>query len=420
MRFCPRWAAIAPLTLLCGVGCASPSLPPAPEPVPEAVALGPLGSESLAFMAVIERIPAGTLLGTAHWKGSSEILDEIRATGDSRRERSFNVAITDLLREHGYNVRDEADAVFEPRTVHARYLLAGVLHDADVDYAYERRHSNTGKQRGNVLARAVVEFELQVYDPVRRQTRFSRTYRGKGTDIGREPQPMVPAVVNAVAQALADPEFVTVVARREGDGPDLATGIAPTGIRRCGAPSTAFPSRIEAALETVVVVRTGQSTGSGVIVSEDGYLLTAAHVVGDGDQALVRLRSGLEIPSRIVSRDRARDVALLKLPGRGYACAAATTQSGGLPLGSDVFTINVLEDSAPTVARGVVSGYQEFRGRRYIQTDASINPGSSGGPLFDRDGSVGGIVTFMAVNLEGHGFGVPIDDATSSLNIVWE
>ncbi len=171
-----------------------------------------------------------------------------------------------------------------------------------------------------------------------------------------------------------------------------------------------------------MVVRTGAALGGGVIVSEDGHVVTAEHVIRDSDEVFVRLRSGPTLPARVVSRSASHDLALLKLPGHGYRCAPLK-RSKTLPIGSDVYTFNILVgEGTPTVTRGVVSGYQEIDGHRYIQTDASINLGSSGCPLFDEAGTVGGIMIrkFVGFGVEGIGLGVSIQDLDSSLHITWE
>jgi S1-C subfamily serine protease len=414
------WAAALPAA--CWIACASEP-PPRSEPAAVPIPLGPGGSRTLTFLHVVTRIPAGSLLGVARWKNSGLVLDEIRATGGAGRSNEYNVAITDLLRSYGYTVRDEADAVFEPtRSVRVRYQLAAVIHKLEVEYVYQRPHrSRAGvKEVPSGFGTAEVELELQVHDVVRKQTVFQRTYRGRGRDEGTEPQPVVPAVVDAVRNALADARFVAAVA--EPEQPVDSVPPAVTSITRCRARPAPLPRGMRETLDSVVVVRAGATSGGGVIVSEDGHVITAEHVVGDAEEVFVSLRSGPRIPARVIGRSSSRDLALLELPGHGYACAPLTNMTE-LPTGSEIFTINILLDErAPTVTRGVVSGYQVIRGRRYIQTDASINRGSSGSPLFDRTGKVGGIVTdkVVGVGLEGIGLGVPIDEADHSLAIQWE
>jgi len=95
--------------------------------------------------------------------------------------------------------------------------------------------------------------------------------------------------------------------------------------------------------------------------------------------------------------------------------------SASLDLGSDVFAVNVSVDEGgrPTVTRGVVSGFPVRDGQRLIQTDASINPGSSGGPLLASDGSVAGITVMKLVSrdVEGVGFAVPAAEAIRQLGV---
>jgi S1-C subfamily serine protease len=398
------------------IACASEP-PPLPPPVAEPIPLGPEGSRSLTFLHVVTRIPAGTLLGVARWRGSNDLLDEIRASGGATRSKEYNVAITDLLRAHGYTVRDEVDAVFDlDGGIRARYQMAGVIHDLELDYEYKRSHRAGIVPRGS--GTAAVSLELRVFDLVKKRTVFQSTYRGTGTDRGTEPQPVVPAVVNAVRQALADPDFVASVAGVE----PAEAPRAGTNVTRCRAKTGRLPGGMSDALESVVVVRAGAASGGGVIVSEEGHVITAEHVVRDSDEVFVVLRSGPMIPARVVSRSASHDLVLLELPGHGYRCAP-TTRSKVLPIGSEVFTINILlGGNKPTVSRGVVSGYQEINGRRYIQTDASINTGSSGSPIFDEAGMVGGIVTrkFVGFGVEGVCLGVPIVDLDRWLDITWD
>jgi serine protease Do len=115
------------------------------------------------------------------------------------------------------------------------------------------------------------------------------------------------------------------------------------------------------------------------------------------------------------------DVALLRIVGRDYPCSQIRAVIQDLELGSDIFAINLAlgENQNPTVTRGVVSGYPEQRGRRFIQTDASLNPGSSGGPLFASDGTIAGITIAkgVGVGIEGLGLAVPIRDVIRYLSI---
>jgi S1-C subfamily serine protease len=182
-----------------------------------------------------------------------------------------------------------------------------------------------------------------------------------------------------------------------------------------------LPGDLPATLEAVVEIRAGSVRGSGVIVSPDGWIVTAAHVVLDAPEVWVRLRSGLQLPATLHDANAEVDLALLRVPGRSHPCAPVRAAEGALDLGSDVFAVNVAigDDRAPTVTRGVVSGFPVRDGRRFIQTDASLNPGSSGGPLLAPDGSIAGITVskMVGVGLEGLGLAVPAAEAIERLEI---
>lgn len=181
-----------------------------------------------------------------------------------------------------------------------------------------------------------------------------------------------------------------------------------------------------------------QDTGSGTgfIISEDGYVVTNNHVASAGSYARIRMHDGTEYPATVVGTDEASDIAVLKVNAEGVTFKAAKlgdstqTKAGekvvaiGNPLGSQLSnTVTVGYVSA--VGREVVSnkgGTTEM-----IQTDAAINPGNSGGPLVNMDGEVIGITTQKsvfagvdaygnAIPSEGIGFAIPMSNAEVIIN----
>jgi len=162
-----------------------------------------------------------------------------------------------------------------------------------------------------------------------------------------------------------------------------------------------------------------QSLGSGVIVSPDGYILTANHVVEGADDVKVALATGgKEFTARIVGTDRPTDVAVLKVDAKDLP-AITIADSDKLEVGDVVLAIGNPFDVGQTVTMGIVSalsrggfginGYEDF-----IQTDAAINPGNSGGALVDVEGRLIGINTAIVSesgSYQGVGFAVPINMA---------
>lgn len=416
-RLRPVRVGLAALVLL--VGCATPSAE-APEPPTRApiVPLGEAGSEPLAFRRVVYRIPANAVIGEARVGRRSK--EEVRWNSLRRASLSYNVAITDGLRARGYDVRDEADALFDPTDgAKVRYEMAAILHEASVDYkyAFDAKRESAGQGVG----RMQVEVEVRLHDAIEKRTVYSRRFTGEGRDEGFKPNPLIPAVVNAVLEATTDAEFVAVLARVDSDR-SAGAGDASNRLAACPTRATqALPDDLPLTLEAVVEILAGGVSGSGTIVSHDGWVVTAAHVVTDAPEVWVRLRSGVQLPATLVEANTERDLALLQIPGRDHPCAPLRTAAGGLDLGSDVFAVNVAigDDREATVTRGVVSGFPMRDGRRFIQTDASLNPGSSGGPLLAPDGSIAGITVrkVVDVGVEGVGLAVPVNEAIDGLSI---
>lgn len=169
-----------------------------------------------------------------------------------------------------------------------------------------------------------------------------------------------------------------------------------------------------------------QGLGSGVIVTEDGYIITNAHVVDRADEVGVLLANGVEeLPAKVVGSDLSTDIAILKIEGKKFP-AIAITDSERIQVGDKVLAIGNPLDVGQTVTQGIVSATRrrpfadesEGSGRRrmtqmyedYIQTDAAINFGNSGGPLVDVQGRLIGINSAIVSQTGGNigiGFAVP-------------
>ena len=151
--------------------------------------------------------------------------------------------------------------------------------------------------------------------------------------------------------------------------------------------------------------------GSGVIFNTYGAILTNNHVIEDALTITVRLRDGRLLPARLVGRDPATDLALIRVDAKNLV-PAKFADSDAVRVGEWVVAIGSPFGLGYTVTTGVVSA--KGRGgvgvnsvEDYLQTDASINPGNSGGPLVNLDGQVLGINTMIVGRGQGIGFAVP-------------
>jgi S1-C subfamily serine protease len=180
--------------------------------------------------------------------------------------------------------------------------------------------------------------------------------------------------------------------------------------------------RVADALRPAVVnLRVGRGSqmgsGSGVMFSPEGYLLTNHHVVGDAEKVRVRLHDGQEVTGRVVGNDPWSDLALVRADGETFPYAPLG-DSGKLKVGQLVVAIGSPLGFESTVTAGVVSAVgrtlRSVTGHlvdNVIQTDAALNPGNSGGPLVDSRGRVVGINTAIIQPAQGICFAIPVNMA---------
>lgn len=156
------------------------------------------------------------------------------------------------------------------------------------------------------------------------------------------------------------------------------------------------------------------SLGSGFIISADGYIVTNNHVISEADEISVRLTDGEEYDAVVVGRDPLSDIALLKIEAGSDLPYVEFGDSDNIRVGEWVMTIGNPFGLGGTVTAGIISAHHRDIGNgnydEYIQTDASINRGNSGGPMFDMDGHVIGVNTMIfsptGTNI-GIGFAIP-------------
>ena len=176
--------------------------------------------------------------------------------------------------------------------------------------------------------------------------------------------------------------------------------------------------RISPAIVTIEVTTTsGESVGSGVIYSADGWIVTNRHVVEGATAMTVHLEDGRDFPGRVYGIDTLTDLAIVKVEATGLTAATLGRSSAiqvgqtaiaiGSPLG--VYTNSVTAGIISAIGREITTESGRLDG--LLQTDAAINPGNSGGALVDSSGAVIGINTAISTEGAGIGFAIPIDIA---------
>lgn len=161
-----------------------------------------------------------------------------------------------------------------------------------------------------------------------------------------------------------------------------------------------------------------EGAGSGVIISEDGYIVTNNHVIEDARSILVALHDGTTYEAQLIASDSKMDIGVIKIEASGLT-PAILGDSDSLSVGEPVVAVgNPLGQLGGTVTNGIVSALDREiilnnEHRNLLQTNAAINPGNSGGGLFNADGELIGIVVAKSSgeDVEGLGFAIPINDA---------
>ncbi|MFF8280246.1 S1C family serine protease [Streptomyces lateritius] len=270
----------------------------------------------------------------------------------------------------------------------------------------------------------------------------------------------------AIAAAAVGGGTATLVQQLTADSAPTATGVNGTTVSAsskgtvAGVAEAVSPSIVEISATST----SGKSTGSGVIITGDGEIVTNNHVVSGASSITVRLSNGKTYEAEVVGTAPDKDLALIKLSGASGLKAATLGDSGRVRVGDEVVAIGSPEGLTGTVTSGIVSALDrdvtvakdegqdqrrqqydprqgwpfEFGGRQFngdtgssrttykaIQTDASLNPGNSGGALINMNGEIIGINSAMyspsassgsAAGSVGLGFAIPVDTLKADLD----
>ncbi|MGW3624572.1 S1C family serine protease [Streptomyces sp. NPDC000880] len=278
----------------------------------------------------------------------------------------------------------------------------------------------------------------------------------------KRPVALIAAV--AIAAAGIGGGASALVAQFVGGDRSSGTGVAGTTVSQS---STGTVSGVAQAVSPSIVEinatsAAGQSTGSGVITTADGEVITNNHVVSGADTVKVQLSDGKTYTAKVVGTDPDKDLALIKLEGASGLKAASLGDSSKVQVGDEVVAIGSPEGLTGTVTSGIVSalnrdvtvakdqgqgqpqqrggggwpfefGGQQFNGDtgaskttyKALQTDASLNPGNSGGALINMNGEIIGINSAMyspssatgsTAGSVGLGFAIPINTVKSDLD----
>ena len=336
-------------------------------------------------------------------------------------ERAFVGSLTAA----GYKVAGGSDELFGRSRGASGDLLAGAI-VTDVDMALCRRYSFLHKKVLGYIGDATITVEWQVLSRASDSVVLKTTTTASASVEEEDVSPAgVPLLLTRAFAAAADPRLRELA----GAGPTHAatTPSGPDGrfdVRGVTLRTRSFASDPAEIAGSTFVVALGNGHGSGFLISRDGYALTNSHVVRGLAQVSIVLADGRQATADVLREDPRRDVALLKLPPQ--AAGGLAVRCEPVRVTEEVFAIGAPAGSAnaQSVTRGIVGSRRvdAATGLAFLQSDAAILPGSSGGPLVDRHGNVVGIaVARLGVRDRGAAtplnYFVPIDEALEALNI---
>lgn len=328
----------------------------------------------------------------------------------------------DVMRKRGANVVGDASALFRTaeKAQAAEFLVGGRITEIRGNMC-SRHQPLTSKRMRQYLGEFYVKVDWEVFSVL--SQRVVHKFRTEGYAETKKPKQngimvtLFAAYAAAVEHAAQNPGFLAALDRRQ-KSHAATPSYEPLTI--AGSPLYREPlkNQLAEAREATVTIRIGAGGhGSGFLISRDGYLLTNAHVVGEGKRLPVEFRNGLRVTGEVVRVAIDRDVALVKIP-LSAAYIHPIAQRNSLAIGDDVYVIGSPANPTlrSTLTKGIVSAFRKLDNNPYIQSDAAVTRGNSGGPMVDDRGNVVGITVsgFRGQNLN---LFIPIADALRALNI---
>ena len=311
--------------------------------------------------------------------------------------------------KYGFSTPEDAVSVFDSKSDNgADYRVGATL------MAFDYRTCGDKQQTGSVYSKV----KWEAFSVRRQQVVYSAVIESSfasSKDIAEKEfdSDMMAALVDNL---LADPSFVAVI--QSGGMAAAAPSQAQPALRLN--PGQVVNGGVDKGtpkiLAAVATVESGIGSGSAFYISQDGYLLTNKHVVGDDKFVRVKLSNGRSLVGEVVRTDKARDVALLHTDPAAIEALALRADAGAV--GEVVYAVGSPfgQSLSGTITRGVLSARRVFEGVPFLQSDVAVNPGNSGGPLIDANGRVIGI-SAIGTAAQGINMFIPIDDVLDKLSL---
>jgi S1-C subfamily serine protease len=325
-----------------------------------------------------------------------------------------NSVFTDALNQVliNYKYMDTTSTIFKNKN-NTAYLSAKIKGlDLQYVYAYASRTYKT-------FLRSEVQIEWEMLD-VYGQSKFKKTYKSESGEFAPayfEDETMLRSVKDAI-----EASFMKFIQEKKSkDFLKIDTTVSEPVLALIPLDKGVEIKNIGEALEATVTIKSEDQHGSGFAISKDGYIVTNFHVVAGKEEDLTVIdKSGKEFKAAFIRKNENLDLALIKVEKEfSYHFYLPVNQQ--YSVGQDIFAIGTPRtiELGQSLTKGIISGDREKGDVKYIQTDASINGGNSGGPLTDKEGKILGVVNakLSGIGVEGLGFAIPAERVASGLYV---
>lgn len=348
------------------------------------------GSQAVICDEVNVKFKAGDKLGNFYIKDEPKNILYFEKSLDVDAT-NLKESINSILKDAGFDVVSEDKGFFSSSTL-ARYLFIAEV--KDINYNIRASHQYESQAKYETTCKMKVLWKLTGRN---KDVKFEKSITSLSTKFEKGGLTVFyDAFENSFYKFMDNKKIYEIVKK----GPEDDDAGADFSLIYMEKPriKVAKDKLINNATKGVVTIQTKDGHGSGCVISSDGYIVTNLHVVYGHKKVQVKFRGGISIEGNVIRVDDNSDLALVKVSGTGFN-PLKISESKEINIGSDVYAIGTPADKelGQTVTKGIISGERNLLDNIYIQTDVSINPGSSGGALINKSGTLIGIINAKIV-----------------------
>ena len=381
----------------------------------------------IAFDKLLADFPEGKQIGVVHksngtsetikWEGSTKVGD-----------KDFEIRFYDIASNMGIQTPiTKSNALFagedSKKPMLPRYLIGAQVVDLNVTVKYDKKDKY---RAGAYVTTNNIKIVWKVLDKSTDKVVYSfesqNSAKMRGTSVYYQNRNLLNAYENSLMDLFNDAKFIALINNTKQSINSLSVPTESTSekmlVNEIKTPAFKNASEmIKYTSESCVTIVTDAGHGSGVIFDSRGYILTAYHVTEGVNKIRIIFSSGIELDAVAISSNKKNDLAILKIPGKGFRALALSDED--VTLGDEVLTIGTPADVdlGQSIAKGMVSGKRSIEELVYLQINMAVSPGNSGGPLINEKGEIIGIIQKKIVGngIEGIGFAVPMETIKAAL-----